>query len=224
MGALLRIKRDIRSVLDGAGKFNFVRTLPRNARLLDVGCGNRSASLYKTYRMDLEYVGIDVSDYHIDAMDKELMAEYRVCSPSRFAEEIRSFSDGFDAVISSHNLEHCDEPGSVLEAMCRVLRPGGRIHLSFPSSASMAFPSREGTLNFHDDPTHKHLISLEETVHQLASRGFRVERQVSRNRGSLGLMFLLGALQEPWSRRRREVLKFTWYFWGFESVVVARKP
>lgn len=217
------MKRNLRAFLDPAGRFNFLRTLPPRSRLLDVGCGNRSASIYKGYRDDIEYVGIDVSDYNITDDDRALMAEYVVCPPSRFAEGILSFGGGFDAVVSSHNLEHCNDPFAVLDAMGRVLRPGGRLHLSFPSEASRGFPSRDGSLNFLDDPTHLHLPSFDAVVSELEKAGLRIETRVRRNRGALHLLFLLGALQEPWSRRSGRVSRGTWFYWGFESIVVARK-
>lgn len=219
----LHLKRNLRANLDPAGKYNFLRTLPPRARLLDVGCGNSSASLCKGYRSDLEYVGIDVGDYNILPEDKALMNRYIVCPPERFAECIQSLEGGFDGVLSSHNLEHCRDPWSVLDAMCAVLGPEGRLYLSFPSEASAGFPSREGCLNFHDDPTHVNLFRFDTLVSAVVSRNLRVERAVPRNRGRLYLPFLLGALQEPRSRRAGRVLRGTWYYWGFESVIVARK-
>ncbi len=223
MNAVIWLKRTLRSHLDRAGKLNFVRTLPPGARLLDVGCGNHSASLYKGYRSDLRYVGIDVSDYNITPADKRLMERYVVCPPGRFPEGIRAVGDGFDAVLSSHNLEHCDDPRAVLDAMCEVVAAGGRLYLAFPSEASTEFPSRDGTLNFHDDPTHRSLPRFDEILARVESRGFTVTRRVRRNRGTMRLMYLLGAVQERRSRRRNRVLKGTWYYWGFESVIEARR-
>ena len=220
---MLLLKRTLRAGLDPAGKFNFLRSLPPGARLLDVGCGNKSATLYKGYRPDLEYVGIDIADYNITTADKEVMDRHVVCAPEQFADGIRSLEGGFDAVLSSHNLEHCLDPASVMDAMCGVLRPGGRLYLAFPSEASTGFPSREGSLNFHDDPTHINLFQFDALVSEVTSRGLQVERTVRRNRGRLGLPFLLGAIQEPWSRRAGKVLRGTWYYWGFESVIVARR-
>jgi len=220
---LVRIKRAVRSRLDPLGKLHFLGGLRRGARILDVGCGNRSASFCKEYRGDLEYVGIDIADYNISELDRKLMARYVLCAPHEFADRIRSLEGAFDAVLSSHNLEHCQDPLAVLDSMCAVLRPGGRLYVSFPSEASIGLPSRAGCLNFHDDPTHVNLFRFDDLVREVEVRDLRVERKVRRNRGSWYLLFLLGALQEPLSRLVGRVLRGTWYFWGFESVIVARK-
>ncbi len=154
---------------------------------------------------------------------ENLMDAYFVCSPDSFSDGILSLGGAFDAVVSSHNLEHCDSPVAVLEAMCRSVREGGLLYLAFPSEATVGFPHREGCLSFHDDGSHRHLPKFESVLGTLISRGFRVERQVRRNRGTMRVLWLLGALQEPWSRWRGRVLRGTWYFWGFESVIVARR-
>ena len=38
--------------------------------------------------------------------------------------------------------------------MCISLKKGGILYMAFPCEESITFPSREGTLNFYDDPTH----------------------------------------------------------------------
>lgn len=223
MSIVQTLKWELRARLDDAGKLSLLRTLPRGARVLDVGCGNHSVSLYKGFRCHLRYVGIDVADYNLTTSDKNLMEEYVTCPASGFAERIRAFRGDFDAVISSHNLEHCDDPAAVIEAMAQVVKSGGYLHLSFPSEASIRFPSRGGTLNFHDDPTHRTLLPYDELVAGLSARGFRMRRTVRRNRGVLWIPFLFGALQEPLSVLRGKVMSYTWHFWGFESVIVAQK-
>ncbi|MEM3334256.1 MAG: methyltransferase domain-containing protein [Thermoplasmata archaeon] len=39
----------------------------------------------------------------------------------------------YDAVISAHNLEHCNDRYGTLEAMLKVIKVGGKLYLSFPS-------------------------------------------------------------------------------------------
>ena len=40
--------------------------------------------------------------------------------------------------------------------MKKCLKKGGIIYLVTPSEKSIDFPSREGTLNYYDDKTHKY--------------------------------------------------------------------
>lgn len=49
-------------------------------------------------------------------------------------------------VTSSHFLEHVDDPAPLLDAMCRLLGPGGEIEIIVPHFAHPYF---------HSDPTHR---------------------------------------------------------------------
>ena len=71
---------------------------------------------------------------------------------SNFVESILSISIKFDAVISSHNLEHCNDRYGALNAILDKLKDGGKIYLSFPSGKTINFPKRDGCLNYYDDP------------------------------------------------------------------------
>jgi SAM-dependent methyltransferase len=213
----------IRARVDRASKPRVIASLGPGASVLDVGCGNESASWIKNCRPDLRLFGIDVEDYAITEADKSLMEQYRVCSREDFARGISSTGREFDLVLSSHNLEHCHEPDQVLASMCSVVRPGGRLYLSFPSEASVRLPSREGCLNFFDDPSHRTVLDFDGLAHRLRSSSFRIDLAVRRNRGTLGIGWVLGALQEPWSVATHRVRSYTWTFWGFESVFVATR-
>ena len=55
-----------------------------------------------------------------------------------------------DAVISAHDLEHCDRDAIERDA---VVKPEG--YLSFPTEKSVDFPKRGGGMNYYADKTHK---------------------------------------------------------------------
>lgn len=125
-----------------------------------------------------------------------------------------------DAVISSHNLEHVEDPEKVADAMIESLRPGGKLYLSFPSAASINFPQRRGTLNFFDDPTHKNIMIISWLVKKLFT-SMRIVFLKERYRPIIP--FCLGALLEPISALSRTVLPGTWALYGFETVVWVEK-
>jgi SAM-dependent methyltransferase len=205
------------------GKGTFIRSLPMGARLLDVGCGNGSPVYVKWAKPDLYYIGLDVGDYRQTADPVKVANEYHVVAPDSFAEAIRGFSGTIDAVVSSHNLEHCDDRRAVLQAMVSALKPGGRMYLSFPCEASAHFPRRAGCLNFYDDATHKRLIPWREIVEDMGSLGMDFEFRAQRYR-PFGIA-LIGLICEPLSALRREVMSngSTWALYGFESVIWARR-
>jgi ubiquinone/menaquinone biosynthesis C-methylase UbiE len=224
---LLRARKKLswqaRARLDRASKASLIRSLPKDSAILDVGCGNESATMIRNYRKDLRLFGIDIGDYMITDADKALMETYIVCPPEEFADGILSFDREFDVVLSSHNLEHCIDPKQALDSMARVVAPGGRIYLSFPSEASVRLPSRDGCLNFYDDPTHRTVLNFDELLEMLQARDFRILLAVRRNRGNARIGWCIGALQEPWSYLSGKVRSYTWNFWGFESVILARR-
>ena len=128
-----------------------------------------------------------------------------------------------DAVISSHNLEHCENPIAVIEAMAVALKPQGRLYLAFPSEASVGFPSRRGSLRFSDDPTHRAPPSWTDVIRQLSSSGMTMDFAARRYRPWVAAG--VGAVLEPVSMLSRRVMPLgsTWALWGFESVIWATK-
>jgi SAM-dependent methyltransferase len=219
----MSLKRNLTALLRRRGKAAFILALPRGATVLDVGCGNASASYIKELRPDIYYVGIDIGDYHQTNDSKSQMDEYVVADPARFAEAIVALGARFDAVISNHNLEHCDDQPSTLTAMASVLKTGGRLYLAFPAEETLTFPTREGTLNFKDDDTHQAMPCWSEVIATLRAAGLAVD--VAEQRYRPPLFFVVGAVIEPWSARRRRIDRWgaSWAYWGFESVIWARR-
>jgi len=200
----------------------FIRKLEPTARILDVGCGNNSPQATKSLLPNCYYVGLDVMDYNQSSVN--VADQYFVVKPEQFAESISSSGQSrkFDAVISSHNLEHCNDRGKVLEAMCDSVTVGGLIFLSFPTAKSVGFPRRAGTLNYFDDQTHRDLPPDFAWVSAyLRTQGFSLDFASNRYRPRLA--FLVGFFQEPVSILSRRKRSCTWALYGFESIIWARK-
>ena len=197
----------------------FIDRLGPGASVLDIGCGNNSPYKVKSQRPDIYYVGLDIIDYNQTA--PLLADEYHLVEASEFAASIRGIGRKFDAVISSHNIEHCAEPGAVIDAIGAVLEPGASLYMSFPSEASAGFPSRTGCLNFYDDPTHRELPRFSDIVSKLRDMGCQIVASDPRYRPPL--LRTIGMVQEPFSRLSGRTLFGTWSLYGFESVIWARK-
>ena len=202
------------------GKEAFLEQLNPDALILDVGCGNNSPAVTKRLLPRCRYVGLDIGDYNQDSPD--LADEYIITTPGNFAARIKAFDGRFDAVISSHNLEHCDDREGVLVAMLHALKPGGKLYLSCPSNDSQRFPSRVGSLNYHDDSTHKGCPpDFGMMVAAIVSSDCEIIYATSRYQPAL--RWLIGLFHEARSNLTRQVDTETWAFWGFESVIWARK-
>jgi SAM-dependent methyltransferase len=201
---------------------SFLTHLPEGAEVLDVGCGNDTPYLTKSLRPDIRYVGLDVGDYNQAHDPKQYADEYLAVPADGFAAAIRERRNQFDAVVSSHNLEHCEDPDGVLVAMAQALRPGGRIYLAFPSAATKDMPSRDGTLNFWDDVTHIQPPDYRQVIEMLRAEGITVEFAVERYRTVVRTA--VGLFVEPVSRLRGKVMPGTWALYGFESVIWGSRP
>ena len=224
LSTMRRMKRAGESILLPAGLFAFLRSLPPNPRILDIGCGNNSPQRVKGLRPDATYTGVDVGDHNQSGNSLSFADHYVIASSAEFANAIAALGAArFDGVISNHNLEHCEAPDAVLEAIAKVIAPGGRLFLAFPSEASVNFQSREGTLNFFDDPTHREVPSWNHVVEKLKNLQFEIGQAHPRYRplfpAAIGLAF------EPWAAAtgKQAPLAGTWALYGFESILWATK-
>ena len=199
-------------------KQSFLCQLQPSADILDVGCGNDSPFFTKRLLPLCTYTGIDIADYNQTA--SYLADRYIITSPERFPDVVRQFKEHFDAVISSHNIEHCDEREKTFAAMLEAVKHGGRLFMSFPSANSVNFPRREGCLNYYDDPTHKDPPpKAEQFVAELCANGFDIEFATIQYQPIVD--YIRGLIHEPVSRRRDKIVAGTWEYYGFESIIWA---
>ncbi len=218
---MVDIKDQVRStahvVMRAKNRRRFLSELPQRATVFDVGCGNDSPYLFKSLRPDIRYVGLDVGDYRQSHDPNSYADEYVSVPAAQFLGEIQRREGQFDAVVSSHNLEHCDDQDRVVTAMAECLRPGGRIFLAFPSAATLRFPSRVGALNFWDDPTHVRPPNYQRVLDLLGGAGVEVDFAAERFRPLTWAA--VGLLMEPVSRLRKKSMVGTWALWGFETTI-----
>lgn len=213
----------LKALMRYRGRVAFLRTMPFGSTLLDVGCGSNSPARLKGQRPDIHYTGLDIADYNHTRPPQDFADCYILVSPASFSAEIEKFRGQFDAIVSSHNLEHCLEPERVLCAISGALREGGRLYLSFPCEESVRFPKRAGTLNFSDDPTHRQVPNFKCVLDILVANQMRLD--FVRKRYRPPLLFLVGLILEPFSALLGRTMPglSTWALYGFESVVWATR-
>ncbi len=112
----------------------------RGARVLDVGCGGGllsealAAAGAEVTAIDLAPGVLDVARLHL--YESNLRVDYREIS----AEALAAQQPGsFDAITCMEMLEHVPDPGSVIEACSRLLKPGGRWFASTLNRTPQAF-------------------------------------------------------------------------------------
>lgn len=216
-----KLKNKIKTMLRPKGLRSFV-TASKNqsGTLLDVGCGNESSVFINSVNPKMEIHGIDVCDYNQSAKSKKLYAVYTIAPADEFDLYIQKIEGRFHYITSNHNIEHCNKPERVFDAMIDKLMPGGMLFIASPSLSSTAFPSRMGTLNFFDDSTHKlplDLLALYERQSSIVDLVFYSK--------SYRPWFwrIIGFLNETASRKSEKVKLGTWDYYGFEQVMWLRK-
>lgn len=102
---------------------------PKEARILDVACGNGSIlrALHASGYQDLH--AIELSDYAVARLNREGLQAKRGVLP-----DIDYPDAQFDVVIASQVLEHIIRRGAFAREVRRVLRPGGSAFFFVPDN------------------------------------------------------------------------------------------
>jgi SAM-dependent methyltransferase len=194
----------------------------REFRLLDIGCGNHSATSAKRYFPNCIYYGLDKGSYNNDDRDFAVMERFFEVDLETSGLECLP-ADFFDVIICSHVIEHLRNGVDVIRTLRSKLAHGGKIYIEFPSVASLNLPSMRGTLHFCDDPTHVKLYSLLEVCNVLLDGGLRIIAAGRRRDALMTLLFPFVFLAGIW--RYGKVTSFgLWDPLGFAEFVYAERP
>ena len=131
------------------------RWVPKNVRVLDIGCGFGQSLGYHTER------GCDV--YGVEA-DENIS---RIVDKFNFKVNVGLFDDRnyetnfFDYVTLDQVIEHMTEPSLTLKGVARILKQDGTVILTTPNANGWgARIFRRRWINWHS-PYHLHFFSLE---------------------------------------------------------------
>ncbi len=133
----------------------------RGKRVLDIGCGGGLLS-EALAREGAEVVAIDLAPEVLEVarlhlLESGLQVDYRECAAEALAE---AEPGSFDVVTCMEMLEHVPDPGSVIAAIGRLLKPGGHAFLSTlnrtPASFAAAIVGAEYLLRLLPRGTHSH--------------------------------------------------------------------
>lgn len=192
-------------------------------RILDIGCGNGSPSLFKKYWPNSTYHGIDIEFYNLSDDDIKLIDKMFFVTPDMHYSALKL--EKYDAIILNHTIEHMKDPYINLSYLCSLLNDNGLIYIAFPSEKSLSLPSALGTLQFCDDSTHVFIPSVREVANILLSNNCIVPYA---GKGVDKIRFVIGFFIYPFQLLKRILglpikAKGLWYFLGFESVCIGVK-
>jgi len=196
----------------------FVATTPHRGTLLDLGSSDgETLNHIAELRPDLRLCSADKFGH---PENYPASCDFQRCD---FVQDRLPWPDAsFDAVTCMHVVEHLDDLKNLLKEINRLLKPGGKIYFETPHPKTVHLPSAKGkfTLNFYDDPTHVHVVTMEELAGQLAGTALQVTRTgISRN-------WLFAAAHPILSLGAESRKKFTArvHWIGWSAYLVACKP
>ena len=211
----------LKKTLRPRGQRAFLSSIKKdNPKILDVGCGNTSSVFLKAVKPNSMVYGIDVGDFNQSDESKDLYDNYITVQPEMFSQAIENIQEDFDVIISNHNIEHCNDAESTFRAMVDRTAIGGHLFIATPSLNSVDFPSRGGGLFFYDDPTHRHPVDL---LRLFESESDRLECNYYSESSKPIAWYLIGWVQELFSRRIDRILLGTWDYYGFEQIMWVQK-
>ena len=103
--------------------------------VLDIGCGPAGKTLFYAKQGVKKIYGIEILEKYrtqADALAEKLNLNHLFEFVCANAKQLPFDDNSIDTVIMSEVFEHIQDPGVVLKEALRVLKPGGRVYLSFP--------------------------------------------------------------------------------------------
>lgn len=150
-----------------------IRHIPRESRVLDLGCGFRGSFLREIFPKISSGVGLDISVSNNSDNEKIIIQVHDLNEPLLFS------NDEFDIVTSLANLEHLENPARVLREIQRVLKPGGRLLLTTPSTCAkpvLEFLSLIGLVSRQEIKDHKNYFNKKILTDLAKKAGFSSAR------------------------------------------------
>ena len=139
-------------------------------RMCDVGCGN-GYLMQRFAAAGFEVVGVEP-----DPRARSVALQYGpVYDGSAEAIPVEVGTD-IDVVVLSHSLEHARSVRRAMNAIHRIVRPGGAVIVEVPNCDALAFDLREATWAWTDVPRHIHFFTKASLSRLLLQSGFRVVR------------------------------------------------
>ncbi len=166
--AFLKLFPLSRQILDV--EFRYLPAPSAGQNLLDIGCGNGSF-LSSAHEAGWVVTGID-PDPQAVATAKELGFDVRLGS----IDLLDGVSSRFDVITLSHVIEHVHEPKKVIQAVHRLLKPGGVLYIDTPNIESKGAARFGRSWRGLETPRHLVLFSSGGIVGLLNACGFgRIE-------------------------------------------------
>ena len=109
----------------------FARYVERDARCLDVGCGDGGTAGVWLRDNGAAYIGVDVAQHAVDLARERGLDARKIDDAGTLPFE----TEEFDVAVCIEVLEHLFAPEAAAAEICRVLRPSGLLIATVPNLA-----------------------------------------------------------------------------------------
>ncbi|MCF6250048.1 MAG: bifunctional 2-polyprenyl-6-hydroxyphenol methylase/3-demethylubiquinol 3-O-methyltransferase UbiG [Methylococcaceae bacterium] len=166
-------------------------------RIVDVGCGGGILT-EGLAKLGADALGIDLSEDLIDIADLHglesgVKASYKKISAEALAEQE---PEGFDHVTCMEMLEHVPDPGSIIAACAKMVKPGGMVFFStlnrVPKAYLLAIVAAEHILKMVPKGTHEYKTFIKPS-----------ELSQTARQAGLDLQGMVGIEYNPFNKRFR---------------------
>jgi len=183
-------------------------------QLLEVGFGN-GATLAR-----LKSLGWNVNGVEFDPVAVDLARQLGIDARLGSLEDGAYRDAAFDAVVSSHLLEHLPDPLAHLRECHRILRPRGRLVLTTPNATSLGHRIFGQNWRGLEPPRHLHVFGPASLVRLAEIAGFSRVKVSATARGGhiISQSIRLACHVDPAARGRVEVELLALVSWFFSTV------
>jgi SAM-dependent methyltransferase len=197
----------------------FVADVPRGGNLMDIGSSDgRTLGHMAELRPDLHFFATDIQQ----GSPEKYPAGCQFHRGDIQTQPLPWRDSHMDAITCMQLVEHLQDLRHMMGEIGRVLKPGGRVFFETPHPKSLdvkSIPGSRFTLNFHDDPTHVRVVTMEELGKLAGEFGLKtVSTGISRN-WLFAASHPLYALLPP--SRQKYTARVNWMGWS--ACLTARK-
>jgi Methyltransferase domain len=210
-------------------RYQFMRLLPHAGTLLDIGAGSGGLVALRggpQPRPDLRMFGVDLRS----PTESPWIAQYEGWEVVNLDQDKPKFPGiRFDGFYASHLIEHLASLNDLVAWIASAAAPRAYVYFEWPSPKSVMFPTKEeffaktgmpgvDTINFFDDPTHKHALEPKLVCDTLEKFGFRIDQAGDVDLGLVGLEAIARGRDS-----KGDMQSGIWFSTGWATYVVAQK-
>lgn len=149
------------------------KRLPKQAKILDVGCGNGRFLHFLSKINNLEGHGIE-----LPSKSAERAAKLDNINLHIGTLQINTFQPNtFDAATLIHVFEHLPNPAETLSILQQIIKPKGKLFIYLPNIDSFQSKLFKGLWLHLDPPRHLFLMAPKDLINNLSKFGFECTEQ-----------------------------------------------